>query len=144
MPGPFRVQPRVGAEHQQTWRISSPIATHWRPATCDEVDCEPWRNGWLTVVPAGSDLEDIVRRSGRAFTEERRPEGLIAFTFQAGQRCFRTTEHRVPLDRPELYVVRDGDWRGNPRGTPARCYDKAYQWVDDMHGHLDRIADLRD
>jgi hypothetical protein len=143
MAGAFRFQPKIGAEHYQTWKITAPIATHTRPATCEEVDCEPHRNGWVTVVPAGSDLEDLVRRSGRAFTEERRDGGLIAFTFHAGQPCFQAGEHRVPLDRPALFLVRDGDWRGNPRGTPVRRYDKPYQWVDDMAGHLDRLHDLR-
>jgi hypothetical protein len=141
---PFRIAPTIGAQHVQTWNISAPRSTHFRPATCAEVECDPHVHGWVTVVPAGSDLEAIVRRSGRSFTEERRDGGLIAFTFPAGQTCFLVGEHVVPLERPELYLVRDGDWRGNPRGTRPRRYDKAYQWVDDMATHLERIADVRD
>ena len=37
----------------------------------------------------------------------------MVFTFEAGQQCF--TQHHVP-DRPQFFVVRDGDWRGNPTG----------------------------
>lgn len=140
---PNRITPQVGAQHYQTWQIARPRSTHFRPATCAEVECDPHVHGWVTIVPASSDLEGIVRTSGRAFTEERQDGGLVAFTFPSGQRCFQADMHTVPLGRPELYVVRDGDWRGNPRGTRPKRYDQAYQWVDDMACHLDRLDDLR-
>lgn len=133
---------RVGPEHYQTWQIAAPRSTHWRSATCAEVDCPNYRNGWKTIVPAGSDLEDLARRSGRAFAEK--PDGnLIEFTFHAGQPCFRAADHRMRVERPELFVVRGGDARGNPRGIRPKVYDKPYQWVDDMHTHLDRLKEVR-
>jgi hypothetical protein len=139
-----RFTPQVGAQHYQTWSIAAPIRTHWRQATCAETNCKYHLDGWVSIVPAGSDLEHHARQPGRSFTEERRDGGLIAFTYPPGQRCFWWTDHRVRVERPELHIVRGGDWRGNPRGNRPKVYDKPYQWVDDMHGHLDRLADLRD
>jgi hypothetical protein len=45
----------------------------------------------------------------------------------------------VPLERPELYVVRGGDWRGNPRGE-VRRHSGPDSWVNDFAEHQDRIA----
>ena len=71
--------------------------------------------------------------------EVRNPLGLTEFTFEAGQTCF--VEHRVPLEREPLYVVRDGDWRGNPRGTAPRIHTRPDDWVDDFAEHQQRLAD---
>jgi hypothetical protein len=46
----------------------------------------------------------------------------------------------VRLDRPELYLVADGDWRGNPTGR-QRTHQNAADWVEDFGEHQLRIAD---
>lgn len=129
----------------QTWTIASPVATHWRPATCDEIECTAWANGWSTILPAGSDQETLLRHActgqvdghRRHFTEQRTGDGLIEFRFAAGQPCFRASEHRTPLERPELYVRRDGDWRAHLGNQ--HIYDRPDQWVDDHATRLDRL-----
>lgn len=136
----FRIDPLLPVQAYKTYEIRSPIATHFRTGTCDEVGCLAQRNGWRTKVDEMTDLGQrqahyIRRQSGRKFTEDR--EGVTVFTFPAGQQCFTT--HKVPLERPELYIVRGGDWRGNPTRDVYR-HTSPGSWVDDMAEHQDRIA----
>lgn len=156
MQKPFRMAPKMPAASYKTYQIASPVSTHTRPATCTEVDCEQQAHGWATVVDESTELgarqAEYVRGSCRPvqatlaadaglirrYVEARTPEGLTRFEFPAGQRCFR--EHRVPLDRPELYIVRDGDWRGNPRRTTPRRHTRPEYWVEDFHEHTDRLT----
>jgi hypothetical protein len=135
-----RLQPQLPPQHYKTYSILSPLSTHFRPGTCDEAGCLAQRNGWRTRVDESTDIgarqaHYIRNQSGRKFTEDREA-GLTVFTFEAGQRCF--TAHKVPLERPELYVVRGGDWRGNPRGD-RRQHTSADAWVNDFGEHQDRI-----
>lgn len=75
--------------------------------------------------------------SGRHYREDRTPAGLTEFTFEAGQTCFG--EHKTRLDKPELFVVRGGDWRGNPRHE-RHVHANADDWVDDFATHQDKLA----
>jgi hypothetical protein len=138
----FRIDPQAGPEHFKTYAIVAPLATHWRTATCREVECAGWKNGFRSAIDVSTDLgarqaSYIENQSGRRFT--RTHDGtVVTYDFPAGQACFRA--HKVPLERTPIYVVRDGDYRGNPRGTePARR--TADEWVDDFANHQQRIAD---
>src|SRR5690242_3206799 len=115
-----RIQPLMPAHSYVTYQIVSPLTTHWRQATCEEVGCVKWRNGWkITIDPAtqlGQRQEYLIRSSGRKYTMERQPGGMTEYIFEAGQNCFEQPLHRVRLDRSALYIRRGGDWRGNPRG----------------------------
>lgn len=93
----------------------------------------------------GFDLSDPVKakaarwirmHSGRTFTVEQVGTKLI-LTFSAGQECFGT--HTTSLEREPFYVVREGDFRGNPRQTPT-VRRNADDWVDDFATHQDRLA----
>ena len=64
--------------------------------------------------------------------------GLTVFRFEAYQRCF--ADHQT---RPELYVVRDGDYRGNPTGR-KRQHTSAADWVDHMQEEFGRFQDDRE
>jgi len=139
-----RITPNMPVEAYKTYRIVSPQATHFRTATCAEVDCAAYLNGWQSVIdestPEGQERAYYIRRqSGRGFTEARNG-ALTVFTFEAGQPCFARSEHQVRLDRPELYLVADGDWRGNPTGR-QRTHQNAADWVDDFGEHQLRLAD---
>jgi hypothetical protein len=139
---PHRIVPRVGPENYKTYLLRRPLATHWRPATCSEVDCKHYLLGWQTMLASNDPQVDLVRslRGQWHFTEAAPEGGVIVFTFPAGQKCFRTDQHRLPmLDRPALYVVRGGDWRGDPRGETPRVHNKPEHWVEDMQEHLDRV-----
>src|SRR4051812_20053517 len=122
MTSPFRPEPVLRAEHMKTYAIVRKDGLHYRPATCAEVECPQWAHGWVTRVTRGSDLEKFLvgQTHGRRFTET---TGLSAgereFMFGPGQECFRSSTHRLPVEREPFFVVRDGDWRGNPRGTAA-------------------------
>lgn len=139
----FRPEPALPASAMKTYGIVAPKATHYRPATCAEVDCPNHLNGWQTVVDESTELGQaqghyIRNEAGRRYTEVREA-ALTTFTFEAGQLCFR--EHEARLDRPEIYLVRDGDWRGNPRGTDPRIHKDPQGWIDDFGEHQERLAD---
>ena len=133
-----RIQPHMPVQAYKTYQAAMPLATHWRPATCAEVDCSWYLAGWKTIVPAGGEHEALVRGSGRKFTEETQPGGLIEFRFEAGQQCFQAATHRLPVGRPERLFVRDGDWRGNPTGW-RREHTRPEDWQEDFAEHQDRL-----
>jgi len=156
-----RVAPALPVGVMQTYSVSSPIQTHTRPASCAEVQCPPHVHGWQTVVdetsPLGQMQADYVRAEclpesapaqpgdgRRRYTEHRDELGMTVFRFGPGQRCFPTEAepdgHRVPLDRPEVYTVRGGDWRGNPTGA-FRRHARPEDWVEDFAEHQQAIAD---
>lgn len=136
----------------RTYEVAMPRETHTRPATCAEAGCASRARGWVTVAderteagrqvagwvrrlgrPAGARLSPVVAARVRRYVETRAPDGTTHFTFAAGQECF--TSHRVTLDRAALYVVRDGDIRGNPRGTKPFVHRNGDDWVEDSALH---------
>lgn len=136
-----RIEPNMGPEAYKTYRIASPQATHYRSATCDEVDCPAHEHGWQSVIDEATELGQrqahyIRRESGRRYREERNELGLTAFTFEAGQACFG--QHQLQI-RPEMYFVADGDWRASAN---LRQHTRAADWVEDFGEHQQRIADL--
>ena len=110
-----RVAPALPVSSYKTYSIKSPLASHWRDASCAEYGCTAYANGWQTKVDEATELGQkqahyIRKQSGRGFTEQR--EGVITvFSFEPGQTCF-APGHRVPSGREHIYTVRGGDWRG--------------------------------
>ncbi|MES2209441.1 MAG: hypothetical protein V4515_04560 [Chloroflexota bacterium] len=131
-----------------TYGLHRPRATHTRPASCVQVECPQWRDGWSSLIDESSDLGRtqgawIRGGSGRRFTEHRTPAGPTRFDFAPGQVCFAAADHTVPLDRPPLYIVRGGDWRGNPRRIPVRRHTRAEDWRDDFGDHQQQLRDAQ-
>lgn len=123
----------------QTYRISSPRDTLVR-AACEQVRCAAWRLGWEMKVDESTDLGKrqaayLRNKSGRTFRERRTEIGLTVFQFEAGQRCFQ--DHKT---RPELFIVRDGDWRENPTGR-TRQHTRPQDWVEDFGEHQQKLVD---
>lgn len=123
----------------QTFSIAQPADALVR-AACEQVGCESWRNGWETVInettPIGQQQAAYIRtRAGRTFSEQRTGGGLTVFRFEAHQRCF--AEHQT---RPQLFAVRDGDYRGNPTGR-VRQHSRPQDWVEDFSEHQLRLVD---
>lgn len=146
MPAPNRPEPALRPEQMKTYAIIRQDGVHMRPATCAEIECPQWVNGWITRVPRGTDLEAYIVSGahGRRCYEVTPIESAERqFMFAIGQSCFRESTHRVPIEREPFFVVRDGDWRGNPRGTAA-INRRPDDWVDDFANHQQRIADARD
>lgn len=136
---PSRILPNLPVSAYQTYDITTP---HDRlvQAVCEQVGCEQWQHGWQSTVdestPLGKQQADYIRqKSGRTFREQRTGTGLTVFRFEAKQRCF--ANHQT---RPALFVVRDGDWRGNPTGR-RRVHQTGAAWVEDFGEHQQRIAD---
>lgn len=139
-----RPVPILPVTSMQTYAIRTPTRTHHRPATCAEIGCPEYLQGWVTVLPTGSDNVLFLRKgaAGRIDGYVRRftvthDGGMSTFRFEAGQRCWQTTKHTVRVDRPEIYIARGGDWRGST--GLIRRYDRSDQWVDDFASHQDRV-----
>lgn len=140
-----RPTPRLGAEHMQTFAISAPIGTHTRRATCEEVLCRAAANGWRMKLDLTTELGQrqaryIKHDSGRRFEVVDQRDGLVTLHFPAGQECF--AEHRVRTDRPETYLVKGGDYRGNPRGTTTRVHTKPEHWIEEFQENSSRLNQL--
>ncbi len=144
----LRPGPATPVTGMQTYAVTSPRATHTRPGTCPEVGCLHHRRGWATTVLAGSQEErDLLRGCRGDIDGYRRPfrrrvddpgPGFVRYVFEAGTACFRIAQHRVPLERPPLYVVRGGDWRAHT--GVIRKHTGPDAWVNDFGEHQDRIA----
>lgn len=133
-----RPAPAGPASAYVTYGMSMPLATHFRPATCQEVFCLAYLNGWKTILPVGSEHIAVVRslRGTYSFTEEP-GDGLVTFTFPPGQQCFKASEHRLQLERPARFYVARGDFRGY--GGAPRVHQRADDWVEDFASHADKI-----
>lgn len=142
-----RVAPLADPRAYQTYTMRRPLSTHWVPATCEEAGCLAWQNGWSTTVDVSTGLgraqHDYLRRDRtRSPHMEQVTAHLVRFDYPPGTRCFRSGDHRVPLERPSVFVVRDGDWRGNPTGR--RRVLGADDWTDDFRNHEDKLATARE
>ena len=159
----MRIDPALPVQMVKTYGIDAPLATHWRKATCAEVACKAHTDGWITMIAlAGITIgplldtptrhlailkrikdQDEARAyyirhlSGREFTEHVDETGITVFDFPPGQDCF--VPHKIRIDRPELFVVRGGDFRGNPT-REVRLHDTSDDWVEDFSLHQDAIA----
>lgn len=139
-----RHQPLMSAANYKTYSILSPLATHFRPGTCEEADCRAYARGWVSPIDERTEQGQrwayrIRKVEGRKYTEHKDAGGMTVFTFEAGQRCFIT--HQIPLQRPELFVVRDGDWRW--RGG-QRTHTRPEHWVNDFREHHDQLKTVQE
>lgn len=98
----------------QTFRMSMPVATHRRVASCREVDCSHYLEGWKTIVATGSAQALYIKHHSERRFIEQTEAGQTAFLFHPGQECFRN--HTVPLGRPPFLLHRK-------RGPPRRIID---------------------
>lgn len=139
---PKRIKPNMPASAYSTFAISAPKSTHTRPATCEEVECANYKRGWLMKLDLGTDLGQrqayyIKHSSGRKYKVTDQRDGLVTLEFAPNQPCF--AEHRVPIGRPEKFLVKGGDYRGNPLKTPTRVHKKPEFWVEEFAENQDRI-----
>mgnify|MGYP000638999018 CR=1 FL=1 len=139
-----RAPSRFGAENFKTYQILVPKSTHYRDASCAEVDCPNYTKGWRTIIddktPLGQGQAHYIRKnSGRKFNEYKSEQGLTVFEFEPGQTCF--DRHSLRLDKQELYFVKGGDSRGNPRGVSPIRHKRPEDWVEDFSEHQQTIAD---
>lgn len=137
-----RETPRLGAESFQTFQVVAPKETHTRPGTCEEAECAQYARGWRMKLDLTTDLGQrqaryIKHDSGRKFKVISQQGGLVELEFAANQPCFQ--EHRISLQRPEIFRVKGGDYRGNPLRTPVRTHKRAEFWVEEFATNQDRL-----
>ncbi len=131
-------EPAMPASAYKTYALSAPVATHFRTATCQEVNCEGHRIGWTTVIDVATELgrkqSNYIRlASGRSYTVTEIGT-LVSFVFAAGQTCF--TEHKLKLERDPHFYTFPGDWRGRMGDVQIR---RPADWVEDFAEHQDNI-----
>lgn len=141
-----RIVPPRGPESYKTYKVAAPLRTHWRLASCEEYGCNDFLNGFTITVDITTELgkkqayyltHNPERKANS--TMERLNEALVSFHFPPGNRCVRSGEHKVPIGRPPLLLVAQGDWRGNPRRIPVRRHRNYDDWIDDFGNHQNRI-----
>lgn len=139
---PNRLPPALPSKAMKTFQVVAPVSTHTRIATCEEVECAQYARGWRMKIDLetrlGQDQAHYIKyTSGRSYKVVGRADGLVELEFKAGQPCFQ--EHRVRTDRPEVYRVKGGDYRGNPLRTPTRVHTKPELWLEEFQENQDRL-----
>jgi hypothetical protein len=136
-----RVAPKMAPQAYRSFEVHSPLATHYRNVSCREMECQHYLGGWVSPIDVsteqGRKWAVAIRRSGRRYTYEQ-AGSVVTFRFPPGQICFQAP-HRVAVGRPELFVVRDGDWRGNPTGR-RDLNVKPAEFVERMAENLDVLT----
>lgn len=133
-----RVAPKMDSGAYKTYQILAPTKTHWRKATCAEVECQNHVNGWkIRVEILTPDLVHAAKNSGRRYTELSVAPGETYLVFEAGQSCFQERNHRIRLEREEIFRVRHGDWR---KTYSAHTHANPWDWQDDFALHQDKLA----
>lgn len=145
--GEHRLPPNLPVQAYRSFTVSAPLETHWRAASCAEVDCRHYLHGWWTVVDEHTDLgarqAHYIRHDGsRRHVESRDETGrLTRFWFEPGQVCFDAGSHRTAVGRPPLWVSRDGDWRAHLGGT--RRHTRADFWIEEWSETADRLQQVK-
>lgn len=133
-----RIAPVGPAGAYKTYMVGTP-KVYQRQVTCEEFGCLNFRNGFKVPVPAGpSHQAYLIKTSGKPYTVEEGEDGTKFAVFPPGTKCFAEITHKV-ASGPELYVVRGGDWRGNPTGY-KRVHKRPDDWVEDFQEHTDKIT----
>lgn len=138
-------------QHMKTFALLQPFDTHYRVATCAEVECRGFRQDMtvtfdLTIAQQVRDANWLRNHSGLRFTYLMLDDGRkVRFIVPAGQQCLasRLRPHRVPLERDPFMVVRAGDFRGNPTGYVAREHDPEI-FLDRWATDLDKLKTVHD
>lgn len=136
----FRIQPLMDVTRYVTYGARATKDTGIVTA-CKDAGCQAWTHGWETAVDESTDLgrgqaRYIRTSSGRTFKEKKTADGMTVFVFEAHQRCF--AEHRTKRD---VFLRRDGDWRGNPTGN-VFVHARPEDWVEDLMEHQDTLQKL--
>lgn len=135
-----RLPPKMPTTAYRTYRAISPLSTHFRLATCQEIQCPAYTNGW-TYLKTDLEREHLlyaVTHAGKRYREMSLTEsGEIYLVFEPGQRCFQADSHRMPLDRPEFYYTGRGDFRSFSIRKAQQL--RAEDWVDHFANHVDKL-----
>ncbi len=140
-----RPEPYMEPQAYKTYSYSTPARTHFRPASCEEYLCQDFRYGFMTTLDLSTDVgqryADFIRKDkSRSPTEIRTGLYEARFVFPPGTPCWRWKEHRIPVEKPPILVVRRGDWRGS-LGL-IRRHSRVEFWAEDFAEHQDGLAKI--
>lgn len=121
------------------YRLSAPIKSHWRKATCAEIDCPNYVNGWSATIdtstPLGQRQARYIRyNSGRHYSENATADGIVTFIFPPGQTCFGSDRHRIRIDREPLYVIRETGKLNTVNGS---------EWTERFNNDSEKLERMR-
>lgn len=142
--------------NQVAYKIRANV--HYVPSTCEQVDCQRYREGWQSAIDESTSLGQgqahyIRHDSGRSFREYTAaewnekmrhraeeagekwtdiPNSMTVFSFAPGQRCFKSDEHQRTEAHTPLFLV------GGREGL-IRKHSNADSWADDLRTHQDNI-----
>lgn len=142
-----RIAPVLGPEHYKTFTASAPFSSHWRPATCEEYECDDFLYGFVTTIDFSTELGQKQLHhltkvdKERKYSLQRTGPFEVKIIYGPGNPCFRRQYHRVPIGRPPFYLVSEGDWRGNPRRAQPYRHRRPEDWVDQFANHQSEIAE---
>jgi hypothetical protein len=140
------LQPKMSTDKYKTFNVAQPLDTHFRKATCAEVECDAFVNGW-TYKKADlitADLLYLVTHAGKRYKEATLDDSSeLYLVFEPGQMCFQAASHRINLERPQFFTSGRGDRRSfNPRR--AYQYADGDEWVEAFAEHqeiLNRVIE---
>ena len=115
------------------YQATFPLESHWRQASCKEIDCPNYVMGWVTKIEVGSDMDSYIREVSKGKKYKLIREGdLNAYYFESGQECFKgqAGQHRIKLER--------GAWltKNAPIRSPLFLEQKAMdvdKWIDEFN-----------
>lgn len=137
-----RVPDKGPAHLYTTFGIRTKESEHWRQATCEETNCGYYIKGFNVEVdeskPIGEKNAVLLRQDKTRSPKESHNEyGMTVFSYPPGTNCMN--KHQVRIPKPEIFIVKGGDHRGNPKGTPTRIHTKAEFWVEEFAEVQDKI-----
>lgn len=141
-----RIPPKMRPEMYKTYSWRQPLSSHWRQATCEEVDCIDFLNGFVLTVETDTDLgrkrfDFLTHDKTRSCSIQRLSLGMFKFIYAPGNTCMKAYDHRIQVGRPPRLLVLGGDWRGNPRNVPTIVHSRMDDWIEDFATHQDMIAE---
>jgi hypothetical protein len=114
--------PPTNTHYQITWTQDA----HFINASCKEVDCPHFLNGWITRVVIGSPQEYYIKQDkSRKAIGIKVDDATVEYHYSKGQKCFRT--HRVKLEKAPFFTVNQA---GRETGRLIRNNIDFDEWTD--------------
>jgi len=142
-----RLEPTLGPQYFKTYAWKAPLESHWRRATCEEVNCEAMRNGFVMTIDLTTELGRKQFHyltkvdKDRSHSLQRTGPFEVKLIYGPGNPCMKRAEHRIQIGKPPILLVHEGDWRGNPRRAAPYIHRYADDWTEDFMLHQQEIVD---
>lgn len=115
----------------KVYRTTSPINAKHHILTCQQADCENYKNGWkVRVEGLPAHILHYVTTSGKVYQKIQISADETWLFFKAEQTCFE--DHYSPY-RPAYYYSKDRNG--------VRTHTKAEFWVEEHQENLEAIKD---